>query len=122
MTGNENWKEVKDSLLSNQTPKDRPDLVNRVFWIKLKNLLKEIEKGEIFGKVISVLWVVEFQKLGKPHAHILVTLDEASKLKTGSQIDECVCAERPHGNDELLELVDKFMIHSNVYSYCFNIR
>ena len=97
--------------------KDRPDLVNRVFWLKLKNLINDIEKGKIFGEVISLLWVVEFQKLGKPHAHLLVTLGRNSKLKTGADIDECVSAERPHNNPELLALVDHFMIHSNNSNY-----
>lgn len=113
MTANENWDEVKSGLLSNQKAKDRPDLVNRVFWMKLKSMINDIDQGEIFGEVISLLWVVEFQKLGKPHAHLLVTLGKNSKLKTGADIDQCISAERPINNPELLSLVEKFMIHSN---------
>jgi len=34
-------------------PEDRPDLVSRLFKIKLNDLLKEIKRGDVFGKVKS---------------------------------------------------------------------
>jgi hypothetical protein len=34
-------------------PEDRPDLVIRLFKIKLNDLLKEIKKSDVFGKVKS---------------------------------------------------------------------
>jgi len=41
------------------------------------------------------LSVIEFQKCGLPHAHILITLNERSKLKTMKQIDYIICAKIP---------------------------
>jgi len=38
-------------MFHNLRPEDRPDLVSRLFKIKLNHLIKEIKKGKIFGKV-----------------------------------------------------------------------
>jgi hypothetical protein len=45
MTANPGWPEIKDALLSGQTASDRPDLVVRVFHVKLNSLIKEIRRG-----------------------------------------------------------------------------
>jgi len=46
------WPELLEFLKKqNLKPEDRPDLVSRLFKIKLDNLIKEIKKGKIFGKV-----------------------------------------------------------------------
>ena len=39
-TANPNWPEILAELLPTQVPNDRPDLISRVFQIKLKCLLK----------------------------------------------------------------------------------
>jgi len=54
-----------------------------VFNLKLDALLKDIKDG-VFGNVIAIakFWVIEFQKRGLPHVHILLILNEASKLHT----------------------------------------
>lgn len=41
------------------------------------------------------MYVVEFQKRGLPHAHILIWLDSASKLKWKVNVDNYVSAEIP---------------------------
>jgi hypothetical protein len=51
-TCNHKWPELVNFLKShNLKPEDRPDLVSRMFKIKLDHLIKEIKKGKIFGKV-----------------------------------------------------------------------
>ena len=57
--------------------------------------MKDIIQNQIFGKVLSYIYVVEFQKRGLPHAHILVILEEKSKPKTTDDYDKIVCAELP---------------------------
>jgi len=53
-TCNHKWPELVDFLKEhNLKPEDRPDLVSRVFKIKLTQLIKDIKKGSIFGKVKS---------------------------------------------------------------------
>jgi hypothetical protein len=50
-TCNHKWPEVVDFLTAHRlTPADRPDLVSRLFKIKLDQLLKDIKKGHIFGQ------------------------------------------------------------------------
>ncbi|RKP15857.1 hypothetical protein ROZALSC1DRAFT_31933, partial [Rozella allomycis CSF55] len=76
VTCNPSWPEIKDNLMLNQTAQDRPDIVARVFNQKLKLIIQDLTKNNIFGKVIAFMYVVEFQKRGLPHAHILLILDE----------------------------------------------
>ena len=60
-------------------PFNRPDLCARVFKIKFKELMNDLIKNKIFGKVVSNIDVIEFQKRGLPHAHILLILDKEDK-------------------------------------------
>jgi hypothetical protein len=39
--------------------------------------------------------VIEFQKRGLPHAHILVILEKGDRILTEDEIDAVVCAELP---------------------------
>jgi len=51
-TCNPKWKEITDTLLPGQNAKDRPELVTRVFNLKLDALLKDI-KDSVLGNVIT---------------------------------------------------------------------
>ena len=42
-TANPAWPEIVANLLPGQTGMDRPDLVNRIFKIKLRELLKDLK-------------------------------------------------------------------------------
>lgn len=44
---------------------------------------------------LSVMYVVEFQKRGLPHVHMLILLDGDSKKKLNANIDDFVSAEIP---------------------------
>lgn len=59
------------------------------------------------------MYVVEFQKRGLPHAHILIWLDSASKAKLKANVDHFVSAEIPNPklDPEGYEAVKAFMIH-----------
>ena len=95
MTTNPNWLEIKEGLSLGQYPQDRPDLVARVFKLKKDQLLNDIFKGSIFGTVVAYLWVIEFQKRGLPHIHILIILSKEHAPETANDIDEIICAELP---------------------------
>ena len=58
-------------------------------------MLEDINKHEIFGKVISFISVIEFQKRGLPHAHILIILDPKDKIRTTDDYDRVISAEIP---------------------------
>ena len=57
----------------------------------------------IFGKVVAFLYVVEFQKCGLPHAHILLILADQARSRTVSDVDNIVCAEIPTAPEVLTE-------------------
>ena len=93
MTCNPNWHEIRASLPKGQKVEDRPDLVARVFNMKLGELLDDLFKKQIFGKVVARLHVIEFQHRGLPHAHILVVLKKT--FKTPEEIDSVITSELP---------------------------
>ena len=57
--------------------------------------MNDIKSGNVFGRVPAFLWVIEFQKRGLPHAHILVILAEEDRLSTSSEVDNVISAELP---------------------------
>ncbi|KAF0733284.1 hypothetical protein AaE_009197 [Aphanomyces astaci] len=101
-TCNPQWQEIVDGLaffqhwsgLGKPTPGHyRGDLICRVFKMKLKQLKKGIMDGKFFGPVQYCFYVVEFQKRGLPHAHILVRLTK--QIETPEEMDGFVSAELP---------------------------
>nr|KAF6387385.1 hypothetical protein mMyoMyo1_007887 [Myotis myotis] len=82
MTCNPKWADIANNLRPWQKVENRPDLVARVFNIKLTALLNDICKFHLFGKVRAKIHVIEFQKL--PHAHILLILYSESKLRSSN--------------------------------------
>ncbi|XP_021729322.1 uncharacterized protein LOC110696338 [Chenopodium quinoa] len=112
ITCNANWPEIKAELAAGETAQDRPDLVARIFRAKLLALKKEIMENKIFGEVAAMVYVVEFQKRGLPHAHFLIILKPAYKLKCPSDYDRFVCSEIPaQSNGTLRRIVLAHMMH-----------
>jgi hypothetical protein len=111
MTANPSWPEIKSALYQGQSASDRPDLVIRVFKLKLLSLIKDITNGAL-GDINAFLYTIEFQKRGLPHAHIIVFLKPYAKLRSPQDIDSLMSSEFPDDNPELLELIKKVMVHS----------
>nr|XP_027192716.1 uncharacterized protein LOC113787761 [Cicer arietinum] len=63
-TCNPKWPEIQFFLetVEGQKSDDRPDIISRVFPIKLWELINHIKRQQIFGKVTAVVYTVEFQK------------------------------------------------------------
>ena len=74
---------------------NRPDIVARVFQLKLKELIKDIQKNQILGVVGARIHVIEFQKRGLPHVHMLIWINESDVPKTEEEIDKTTFAEIP---------------------------
>jgi hypothetical protein len=106
-------KEITENLQPWRKVEFRPDLVARVFRIKLKELLHDITHNHVLGVDVAKIHVIEFQRRGLPHAHILVILREEEKPRTKELIDKMVSAEipLPETHPRLHELVKKHMIH-----------
>jgi len=113
MTCNPLWPEILAELLPGQTAQDRPDLVVRVFKLKLNALLHDLTKKMVLGRAVAFVYVIEFQKRGLPHAHILLILQPADKPHTPADIDGIICAEIPNqtNHPELYDTVVSCMLH-----------
>ena len=79
MTANPSWPELQEQLFLEAPPaaganhwrrtqvaSDRPDIVACVFELKKNAALKDIQSG-VFGRLVALLWTIEFQKRGLPH-------------------------------------------------------
>ena len=54
-TCNPKWPEITRALakIPGQKPEDRPDIITRIFKMKLDNLLSTIKNEKIFGVIIA---------------------------------------------------------------------
>ena len=112
-TCNPKWPEIANELQDQQKSEFRPDLVARVFNLKLKEMIKDIKEREVFGKVLAMIHVIEFQKRGLPHAHMLIILENCSKIRGREMIDCIVSSEIPNAITEpnLYDKVTRHMVH-----------
>ncbi len=78
-----------------------------MFKIKLKELINDIHKKHILGCTITGIYVIEFQKRGLPHAHILIFFAKDYKLHTVEDEDRMISAE-------LLNLETNRLAHETV--------
>ena len=120
MPTNPKWNEIVSSLPRDadgtllQIATDHPDLVERVFKMKLDELLKDLFERKIFGEVAGYAWTNEYQKRGLPHVHILLILrDKEDKPRTPEHVDRVVSCLIPDKavDPELHKLVAEHMIH-----------
>ena len=120
VTCNANWPEIRENLYPNQVPSDRPDLCCTVFNLKLQAITNDILKKGLFGETVAHVYVIEFQKRGLPHAHILIILKTTDKIRTVEKIDEFVSAEIPDKNIDvdLYNIVSRTMIHECAQNRC----
>jgi hypothetical protein len=104
---------VIDNLLPNQHPGDRPDVLARVFRLKFKAILDDLLKKNCLGIVMAYVYVIEFQKRGLTHAHILNILNHQHKPRRPDDYDRVVSAEIPDPDEHpmLHETVTKCMMH-----------
>ena len=58
-TCNPKWPEIKYMLdyIPGQNPEDHPDIVNRVFHIKLNGFIEDIKKKMCFGRTITGMFI-----------------------------------------------------------------
>ncbi|XP_062000159.1 uncharacterized protein LOC133717461 [Rosa rugosa] len=114
-TCNVKWLEIRRYFANKPMYKveDRPDIISRIFKIKLQDMITYIKSGKPFGEIEADVHTIEFQKRGLPHAHMLFWLKKNYKCYTAVDIDSIISAELPDKtvNSELFEIVSQFMIH-----------
>ena len=110
-TANPSWPEVEQNLSPGQIPMDRPDLIVRVFKVKLKHLLADL-KSNLFGKYSYIMSVIEYQARGVPHAHIIVKYEGDSPEQR--EVYDWFWTNIPDAsiaNDALREKVLQYMVY-----------
>jgi hypothetical protein len=111
-TCNPSWLEIQSELPEGQIAADRPDLVARVFQMKVKKLLRGVCKGGWLAQVIGNIWTREYQKRGLPHIHLLLIFPRVQKVTNVDDIDRLVSAELlAIENVELYEIMTKCFLH-----------
>ena len=98
VTCNSKWREISEALFAGQKPHDRPEIASRVFKQKLNQIMDDLYKYGVLGRAVAKLYVVEFQKRGLPHAHILIFLHSEDQPRAPEDVDRVVCSEVPDIN------------------------
>ena len=95
-------------------------MVVRVFNSKLEEFKKDILKNHVLGKVRAYSYVIEFQKRGLPHVHMVLWLDPKDAPKKPEDVDRFTCSEipDPKSSPELYKLVTKNMMHGPCKGIC----
>ncbi|XP_075480142.1 uncharacterized protein LOC142520871 [Primulina tabacum] len=116
MTCNPNWNEIKNQLPPGQSPQDRPDLITRIFRSKFVKFKKDIVNIGVLGKVRSYSYVIEYQKIGFPHVHMLVIFENNDKLCTPDHFDSIVRVEIHLQTEE--PNLHKAVVHHMIHGPC----
>ncbi|XP_035830146.1 uncharacterized protein LOC110887742 [Helianthus annuus] len=109
-TCNVKWPELKRYLA--ETPhvkvQDRPDIIARIFRVKVDAFMGYLRSGAPFGEVVA-----EFQKRGLPHCHTLLWVKPCNKIQSPDDIDSYISAEIPNPTVEpvLHKIVTELMLH-----------
>ncbi len=84
-----------------------------MFKIKLKELINDIHKKHILGCTIAGIYVIEFQKRGLLHAHILIFFVENYKPHTIEDVNRMISAKlsNPETNRLAHKTVARCMMH-----------
>src|SRR5260370_8092793 len=88
VAANPQWEEIQSALLPGQQANDHPDLVSHVFHRKLTLLLKHLKK--VFGEQWAQVHVIEFQKRGLPHSHILLWVTHEYQPHSAEALDKVI--------------------------------
>ena len=79
-TASGKWEETKENIYKGQDTKQRPDMVVRVFNAKLHEFKNDVLKKNVLGKVRAYSYVIEFQKRGLPHVHMVRYFDKTCRV------------------------------------------
>ena len=145
LTCNPYWPEIVEQLLPGQTAFDRGDIVCQVFHRKLEIVLKNIRYGKYFKiknkrnefyKIQFEVRVIEYQRRGLPHAHMVFKFKDNTdlpryeeKAALASWIDHHITATYPStpSDEEPLEIGESYeedliyaaIVKSHMLHKCF---
>ena len=100
MTCNPHWREIVDNLGPGQTAQNHPDLVARVYNKKKTQLMHNLTNSSILGRTVAHMHMIEYQKRGLPHIHILLIIVEEDNIHNVGDVDRVICAKLPPNSNE----------------------
>ncbi|KAH3731467.1 ATP-dependent DNA helicase pif1 [Pelomyxa schiedti] len=114
LTMNPRHPEILAHIGPEETASTRPDITVQVFKLLLRGTIARIRTtfGSHLNGISWLLYVIEFQKRGLPHSHILIRTNQAPSL---SQLPTFICAELPN---EATQPVYFQLIHSQMVHHC----
>ncbi|KAL3639082.1 hypothetical protein CASFOL_016989 [Castilleja foliolosa] len=114
-TCNVKWAEITRCLdkVGGMQAQDRPDIIARVFRIKVQQFLRFMRSKKTFGDVAAELYTIEFQKRGLPHWHTLLWVTSPFKVREAGDVDRYIRAEIPNPTTDpaLHKIVTDLMMH-----------
>ncbi|KAL3618734.1 hypothetical protein CASFOL_037396 [Castilleja foliolosa] len=114
-TCNVKWPEICRHLdkIGGLQAQNRPDIIARVFRIKVQQFLRFMRSNRPFGDVVADLYTIEFQKRGLPHCHTLIWVAPPHKVRDAADVDKYISAEIPDpaADPVLHKIVTDLMIH-----------
>ncbi|KAE8738105.1 hypothetical protein FOCC_FOCC016421 [Frankliniella occidentalis] len=112
MTANPHWQEIQDDLPDVKWC-FKPQVVVRVFLQKMAILMHLLVQKQCFGRALAYACVIEYQKRGLPHCHVILTVHPDDMPQCGREVDLLIRAEIPdkEKEPELYELVTKLNLH-----------
>ena len=86
--------------------------MTHVFHAKKEARIKMTNEGH-FGGLAGRAYIIEYQKCGLPHVHMLIFLEEGDKIRFVEQIDAFISAQIPdiEVHPQLYAAVSKYMLH-----------
>ncbi|XP_019153878.1 PREDICTED: disease resistance protein RPM1-like [Ipomoea nil] len=103
-TSNPKWHETERYVAHRGLKaEDRPDIICRVFKMKLDVMIEDIKTDKLFGKIFG----------GLAHAHILLFAKIMNRANSANEIDALISAEIPYPDFdvEYHDAVSEFMLH-----------
>jgi hypothetical protein len=112
VTANPDWPEIKENIHPWQKAIDRPDIVARVFRLKIEQAVHELKKG-VMGEYRGLVRTIEYQKRGLPHCHLLLWVKDSHHFNDPEYLDRFISAELPdpEAEPELYRVVSRHMVH-----------
>ena len=92
---------------------DGAHLVSRIFCQYLNTFISDLWENGVLGGGITRIHVIEFQKQGYPHVHIVLTEQQEDKPQDVEDVDSVISAKIPNREELplLWDTVSSSMMH-----------
>lgn len=110
-------------MLPKQKIDNYPDIVSRVFYLKVQFLLNDLKKTQVFGWYAGSVYTIEYQKRRLPYMHLLLFLhpEDRAHFRNVESIDQIISAEFFSAEDDLdgklFDIASSTIVHGPCRDY-----